>query len=201
MTTLERPAPTFEDVWRLFQETDKKFQKTDQKFQETDQKFQKTDQKFQDTDRLLKEVTRRIGQLGNRLGEFVEEMVKPALVRLFQARGLQVHRTMQNLVCRDDAGQYRAQVDLLVVNGDTAIAVECKSNLSVEDVDEHLDRLAQFKDCWPEYTGYRLLGGVAGVVVPEDVARYAYRQGLYVLAQSGDAVEIRNDGRFAAREW
>ena len=39
----------------------------------------------------------------------------------FQARGLQVHRTMQNLVCRDDAGQYRAQVDLLVVNGDTAI--------------------------------------------------------------------------------
>ncbi|MCC7277217.1 MAG: DUF3782 domain-containing protein, partial [Chromatiaceae bacterium] len=160
MTTLERPAPTFEDVWRLFQETDQKFQKTDQKFQETDQKFQKTDQKFQDTDRLLKEVTRRIGQLGNRLGEFVEEMVKPALVRLFQARGLQVHRTMQNLVCRDDAGQYRAQVDLLVVNGNTAIAVECKSNLSVEDVDEHLDRLAQFKDCWSEYAGYRLLGGV-----------------------------------------
>ncbi|HSO78979.1 MAG TPA: hypothetical protein VLQ88_02215 [Chromatiaceae bacterium] len=28
---------------------------------------------------------------------------------------------MQNLVCRDDAGQYRAQVDLLVVDGDTAI--------------------------------------------------------------------------------
>ena len=107
---------------------------------------------------------------------------------------------MQNLVCRDDAGQYRAQVDLLVVNGDTAIAVECKSSLSVEDVDEHLDRLPLFKDCWPEYAGYRLLGGVAGVVVPEDVARYAYRQGLSVLAQSGDAVEIRNDGRFAARD-
>ena len=76
----------------------------------------------------------------------------------FQARGLQVHRTMQNLVCRDDAGQYRAQVDLLVVNGDTAIAVECKSNLAVADVDEHLDRLARFKDGWPEYAGYRLLG-------------------------------------------
>ena len=80
-----------------------------------------------------------------------------------------------------------------VVDGDTAIAVACKSNLSVEDVDEHLDRLALFKDGWPEYARYRLLGGVAGVVVPEDVARYAYRLGLYVLAQSGDAVEIRND--------
>ncbi len=31
-------------------------------------------------------------------------------------------------------------------------------------------------------------------MVPEDVARYAYHQGLYVLAQSGDAVKIRNDG-------
>ncbi len=134
-------------------------------------------------------------------GAFVEEMVKPALVRLFQPRGLQVHRTMHNLVCPDDAGQYHAQVALLVIAGDTAIAVECKSNLSVEDVDEHLDRLALFKDCWPEYAGYRLLGGVAGVVVPEDVARYAYRQGLSVLAQSDDAVEIHNDGRFTAREW
>jgi hypothetical protein len=198
MTTLERPAPTFEDVWRLFQVTDQKFQETDRLLKA---RSEETDRKFQETSQLLKEVTRRIGQLGNRLGEFVEEMVKPALVRLFQARGLQVHRTMQHLVCRDDAGQYRTEVDLLVVDGDTAIAVECKSNLSVEDVDEHLDHLALFKDCWPEYAGYRLLGGVAGVVVPEDVARHAYRQGLYVLAQSGDAVEIRNDGRFAAREW
>ena len=67
-------------------------------------------------------------------------------------------------------------------------------------MNEHLDRLARFKDGCPEYAGYHLLGGVAGVVVPEDVARYAYRQGLSVLAQTGDAVEIRNDGRFAARE-
>jgi hypothetical protein len=96
----------------------------------------------------------------------------------FHARGLQVHRTLQNLVCRDDTGQNRAQVDLLVVDGDTAIAVACKSHLSVEDVDDHLDRLGLFKDCWPVYAGYRLLGAVAGVVVPEDVARYAYRQGL-----------------------
>ncbi len=116
------------------------------------------------------------------------------------ATGLQ--RSLENLVCYEDGYQYRAQVALLVIAGDTAIAVECKSSLSVEDVDEHLDRLPLFIDCWPEYAGYRLLGGVAGMVVPEEVARYyADRHGPSVLAQSGDAVEIRNDGRFAAREW
>ncbi len=79
---------------------------------------------------------------------------------------------MHNLVCRDDAGQYRAQVDLLVVDGDTAIAVECKSNLSVEDVDEHLDRLALFKDGWPEYAGYRLLGTHPLAQPPRPLARH-----------------------------
>jgi hypothetical protein len=31
------------------------------------------------------------------------------------------------------------------------------------------------------------MGAVAAMVVPDDVARYAYRQGLFVLAQSAIA--------------
>lgn len=71
---------------------------------------------------------------------------------------------------RDDAAQHRAQVDVLAVAGDAAIALVCKIHLSIKDADEHLDRLALFKDCWPEYAGYRLLGGVPAAV-PEDFAR------------------------------
>ena len=200
-TTLEQPAPSFNDVWRMFQETDLKFKETDLQFKETDRKFQETDRKFQETERLVKNLSKSIGDLGNRLGGFVEEMVKPGLVRLFQAQGLKVHRTMQNLTCRDDNGQFLAQVDLLVVDSDTAIAVECKSYMSVDDVNEHIERMAMFKACWPEYGAYKLLGGVAAMVLPEDVGRYAYRQGLFVLAQSGEAVEIRNDARFVAKVW
>jgi hypothetical protein len=194
MTIPQPPAPTFEDVWRMFQETDRKFQETDRKFQETDRKFQETDRKIQ-------EVTQNLGRLGNRLGDFVEELVKPGLVRVFQGRGLKVHRTMQNLVCRDDHDRYLAQVDLVAVDSDTVIAVECKSQFAAEDVTEHLERLALFKGCWPEYRTYTLLGGVAAMVLPEDVGRFAYRQGLYVLAQSGETLEIRNDARFTARTW
>jgi len=32
----QQPAPTFENVWRMFQETDRKFAETDRKFQEAD---------------------------------------------------------------------------------------------------------------------------------------------------------------------
>jgi hypothetical protein len=229
-------APTFEDVWRMFQETDRKFQETDRKFQETDRLFkenalfqketarqleetglkmqetdrqiqatdrqiQKTDRQMQETDRELQEVTRQLGSHGNRLGEFVQEMVRPAVVRLFKSRDLPVHQVMPNVVAYDDDGRFVMEIDLLVINATTAIAVECKSKLTVEDVTEHLERLDQFKACFPQYRDYSLLGAVAGMVLPDEVGRHAYRRGLYVLAQSGDGILLRNDGAFQPRVW
>ena len=246
---LEQPAPTFADVWRMFQETNRQLKETDRQLKEraaetdrqlkeraaetdrqlketdrqlkeraaeTDRQFKEraleADRRFQETERVIKEdaletrkrikeVTDNIGRLGNRLGEFVEDMVKPGLVRVFQAQGLKVHRTMQNLSCKDDAGRLLAQVDLLVVDSDTAIVVECKSYLSIDDVNDHIERMGVFKSCWPEYAAYKLLGAVAAMVLPEGVGRYAYRKGLFVLAQNGEMVEIRNDADFQPKVW
>ncbi|MEA3640857.1 MAG: hypothetical protein VBE63_13055 [Lamprobacter sp.] len=36
---------------------------------------------------------------------------------------------------------------------------------------------------------------------PDQVGRFADRKGLFVLAQSGPAMEIRNDARFQPRTW
>jgi hypothetical protein len=101
----------------------------------------------------------------------------------------------------DDNGQVIAEVDLFAVNQEVAVAVECKSHLGVDDVKEHLALLAIFKQSFPQYGGYQLLGAVAGMVVPDQVGRYAYRSGLFVLAQSGNAMEIRNDAGFEPRAW
>ncbi len=128
-------------------------------------------------------------------------MVRPAVVRLLRARGLPVHQVAPNLSAYDDSGQVIAEVDLLALNAQVAVAVECKSHLSVDDVNEHLQRLAQFKDCFPHYREYQLLGAVAGMVVPDQVGRYADRKGLFVLAQSGQAIEIRNDASFQPKTW
>jgi hypothetical protein len=38
-------------------------------------------------------------------------------------------------------------------------------------------------------------------VVPDDVARYAVRKGLFVIGQSGDQVTIRNAPDFRPRAW
>ncbi|AGX88134.1 FAD-binding oxidoreductase [Candidatus Symbiobacter mobilis] len=193
--TIERiENPTFDDVWRLIQEIALLGK-------ETDRKLQETDRLVQENAKQIKETNRQLGLQGNRLGEFVQEMVRPALVRLFRDRNLPVHQVIPNMCSYDDNRQFRAEIDLLVVNTDVAIAVECKSHLKQADVDEHLERLGNFKEYFPQFKGFSILGAVAGMVLPDEVGRYAYRKGLYVLAQSGEGIDIRNDGQFQPQQW
>ncbi len=37
------------------------------------------------------------------------------------------------------------------------------------------------------------------MVIPKDVARYAYKQGLFVMTQSGEAMTILNDEKFTPK--
>ena len=200
-------ATTYEDILALFQESDRKFQQlfqeTDRKFQDTDRKFQDTDRKFQETERVLREkldrVTNAIGKLGNRLGDFIEDAVRPAAVRLFRERGIEVHEVHQQVSAA--RGGEGIEVDLLVVNDQDAIAIECKSLLSVDDVNEHRERLAKLKRLLPAYASKRMLGAVAAMVIPDEVATYAMRQGFFVIGQSGEQLVIRNDPSFQPKGW
>ncbi len=216
-TTYEEILELFRETDRKFQEvaesqkdTDRKFQDTDRKFQDTDRKFQDTDRKFQDTERLLKEQSQdtdrkikkmslTIDKLGNRLGDYIEDAVRPAAVRLFRARGIEVHEVHQNITAqRADEG---IEVDLLVVNDTDVIAIECKSLLSVDDVNEHRERLDKLKRLLPTYANKRVFGAVTAMVIPDNVAHYAYRQGFFVIGQSGEQLIIRNDESFRPQAW
>jgi hypothetical protein len=154
-----------------------------------------------DFDKRMKELSKQLGGHANRLGEFVQEMVRPAVVRLFQERGLPVHQVSSNMKGFDDNGKIGIEIDLIVVNTETLILVECKSKLTNEGINEHLARLAAFKQYFPIYDKYTVLGAVAGIVMPENVSDYAKSQGLFVLAQSGDSIEIRNTDTFEPKEW
>jgi hypothetical protein len=198
---------TSEEVWQLLKELIETQKETKQllkeQAEEADRRSAETDRRFRETERLLKEQSKKtdeqIGRLGNRLGEFVEWQVRPAVVRLFQERGIDVHEFLPDVsVKRANGG---LQIDLLVVNETEAILVEVKSKLSQADVDEHLERLGKFKELMPRFSDVNALGAVAGMIVPDDIASYAYRKGLYVLAQSGENLVILNDQKFKPRVW
>jgi hypothetical protein len=193
-------ATTADEVWQLLGELIQSQKETEKLFKE---QSQESDRRFRETERLIKEQNKRVdeqlGKLGNRLGEFVEWQVRPAAVRLFQKRGIDVTELSSDLsVQRGDEG---LEIDLLVVNGSEAIAIEVKSKLTQADVDEHLERLDKFKRLLPRYQSLKILGAVAAMVTPKEVASYAYRQGLFVIAQSGDNLVILNDPKFKPKAW
>jgi hypothetical protein len=190
---------TIEDIRAILKELAQSQQELSQSQQELSQAQKETDKQIKETDKQINRVSKQIGELGNRLGEFVEWQVRPAVVRLFQERGIDVHEFHPGIsVKRDNEG---LEIDLLVVNDTDAILVEVKSKLTQRDVDEHLQRLAKFKRLMPRFRDVKALGAVAAMIVPDEVASYACRQGLFVLVQSGENVIILNDAEFTPRVW
>ena len=212
---------------RKFQETDRKFQETDRKFQETErwlkehtqeterllkEQAKESEHKLQETERLMdkhtkeaarrsKELDKRIGDLGNRLGEFVEGMVAPGIKRLFQERGIVLRTVSRDVSSSDPALGLATQIDLFAIDGDCCVLIEVKSKCSIDDVNDHIERMGKFKRLFPEYADKKAYGAVAAMVMPEDVAKYAWRKGFFVIAQEGDAAVILNDAKFVPAAW
>jgi hypothetical protein len=160
---------------------------------------EKTERELEKTERFLRELGKQFGDLGNRLGQFVEEMVAPALVQLLQERGIAVTQVSRRTSSKRKGAAM--EVDLLAVNDTDVVAVEVKSRLSDDDVRRQLERLGKFKMAFPQYRGYRVLGAVAAMVVPDEIGRQAQDAGLFVLAPSGEAMRILNDEAFEPKAW
>jgi hypothetical protein len=180
-------------------ETDRKFRETDQKFQETEAQMRETDRKMREVFARFDNLSRRFGDLGNRLGEFFEEMVLPALEDLFRARGLDVSEVYRRVTSH--RGGERIEIALLVTDSDLAVALMCRSHLTREEVERHVERMNKFKRLLPKYADMRIQGAVAGMVVDEDAVEAAQAAGLWVLAKSGETVTLRNDPGFTPRVW
>lgn len=195
-----------DDIWVILREitqVQKELQEGQKELQEGHKKFQEDNKALraaqQQTEREIKATNASIGRLGNRLGEFVEEAVRPSAVRLFRERGLDIHEVQQNVSAKRDGEGI--EIDLLVINDKEMVVIECKSNLGLDDVNDHLLRLEKMKRLMPRYKDYRISGAVASMVIADNVAAYAIRKGLYVIGQNGEHLELRNEAVFLAKAW
>jgi hypothetical protein len=203
----------FQETERLFQavaqesqETERRFQETERLFQAVAQESQETERRFQETERFLqrtaqenRQVNKQLGELGGAWGRFVEDLVAPACERLFVERGIPVDQVSQRVKRRRQGDTL--EIDVLVVNQGHVLAVEVKSSLSVEDVREFVADLERFRTFFPEYADMQIYGAVAGIGIESGADRYAYRQGLFVLTQSGESVVLLNDSQFQPKAW
>jgi hypothetical protein len=221
-------ARTADDVWELLaqlveaqKETERRMQETDRRMQEYAEESQRsrqeterilkdyaeeaqrsrqeTERQIKEVNKQIKEVNKQIGNLGGKWGLFVENMVAPACETLFLNRGIPVHRVSQRVKNRLEGRTL--EIDVLVTNENHVLVVEVKSSLGVDNVKELIEDLREFRQFFPEYNHKQLYGAVAGILIEEGADKYAYRQGLFVLAQAGENVAILNDENFQPRAW
>ena len=191
------------EIWDILKENSLQIGRLQSAQFETDRILKELSAEIKETQKItageIKAVNTSIGRLSNRLGEFVEEAVRPSAVRLFRERGIDVHEVHQNVTSDREGSAF--EIDLLVVNNQDVVAIECKSNLSIDDVNEHLERLEKIKRFLPDHVNKRISGAVAGMVIPANVATYAIKKGLYVIGQNGEHLELRNEKSFTAKTW
>ncbi len=205
---------TLEDIYALFRISQEELKRSSEEFDrriaeqerlaaaakiESDRRAAEAARTLEEMKRSVAETTRTVNALTTRWGRFVEELVEPAVVRLFQGRGIDVKETHPRVRVKRET--VAMEIDILVVDTTDVVLVECKSRLSKDDVNEFIEKLQKFKLAFPAYKNYQAYGAVAGIEINEGVDRYAYQQGLFVIRPSGDTVEIANDEKFRAITW
>ena len=203
--------PSFEQFWAWFVESNKK---ADQRKQEFDQQMQESREKFdremaelreqsRETDRRLKKTDKIIGDLGNRFGELVEHLVAPSIKEKFNELGFAFTRSSLDVEIDDpDNTEDKAEVDILLENGEVVIAVEVKSKANQEDVAEHIERMAKLR----RYASHRqdnrrYQGAVASAILSDSMRKYILRKGFYPIEQTGDTVRIAIPKGFTPKVW
>ena len=175
----------------------------DQWVKEIRQTLAETAQLQKETEWWAKEAHRKVSALGSRIGEIVENMVAGNIVEKFQAFDYEIIQCAPRVKYEYKKLGMRGEIDLFLEDGDVAILVEVKTTLETTDVRKHIKQLEEYRRC-ADARGdkRRFVGAVAGAVVEGEAMEFAHENGMYVIVQSGEAVEIvQTPEGFKAREW
>ena len=165
--------------------------------------FQETREAIKETDRLLKNVTKNIGGLNNSMGELIETLIAAKLWEKFSAFPYNLQRGYQRVYVYDEKNHPVTDIDILLSDTEWTMAVEVKREVKTDDIDHHIIRMNRIRKYPPaEVKGKKLLGAIAGGIVPPDVKDSAYKAGFFVIELQGESVALAPppDG-FSPKIW
>ena len=174
---------TFEQVWAALME---------------DREHQK------ETSREIKELTRQMGGLHNSFGELAEHLVAPGVARRFNELGYHFNIEVTRGLIIKEEGKIKAEIDILLENGECIIAVEVKTkvqaNIGNDDIEHHKQRLTILRK-YRLQDQRKILGAIAGAMFAPGAKEAALQAGFFVLEQSGDTMQMDLPDGFIPQEW
>ena len=153
-------------------------------------------------EKTVADLSKNIGGLGNLQGRLTEALFEEELWKKFNEIDFDFDSQISHKRFVDNK-QLIAEADFFLENGQYAMPVEIKTELSIGDIDGHIERISKIREYMDARNDNRkLVGAIAGEIVAENVLRYAHKKGLYVLKQTGDSVAIASaPHNFKRQEW
>jgi hypothetical protein len=195
---------SFEKVWAMFQEDRERSKQDWERSREEREKYEERSRKeWEQIKEQMKETDRRLGKLGNRLGEMVEYTIMPCLIEKFRKLGFIFTEAYPHAVIDDEENDIYAEIDITLKNGDKVMIVEVKNKLTIDDINEHIERMKKVRAHADLHNDKRIyLGAIGGIVINKNEKQFALRNGFYVVEPSGETFNITiPDGIYSPREW
>ena len=92
--------------------------------------------------------------------------------------------------------------DLVLKNGDSVAVIEVKHKPHPNDIENFATRkLPSFRKSLPEFTNYKIYGGIAGMAFPATLKKQAEDLGLIALTQDGGRIRTLNSEGFTPKAY
>ena len=144
-----------------------------------------------ETEKAHKRTEEALGRLSNRLGDIAEYTLLPDLPEKFKPFDFTFQVINRHRKIADAEHGIHAEIDAFLENGNQAMAVEVKTTLRHEDVDNHVGRMEKIRRYADLHKDKRqFFGAIAATIIDEDTKRYALKQGFYLIEPSGEDVKI-----------
>jgi hypothetical protein len=180
--------PNFESVWEFFQESGKKQEELAASQKETDRQLKETDRQLKE---YAESTNKSIGAITNLFGDLTEAMVAPKICDKFNEFGFSFLKAGPNPSFNDKINGISFEVDIMLENSDKAMLIEVKTKLTEERIDKHIIRLEKMRKYANLHGDKRtFLGAVAGIVVTDEIRKYALSKGLYFIEYAGETFYI-----------
>lgn len=145
---------------------------------ETDRLQKETFAQMKETDKKIKELATRFSTT---TGNIIEGLMSSSATEMFQRAGYDMHSKAKNVSRKSKNPNEGMEVDVILHNDTSAIAVEVKASCGKGDIDRFLHQMEKFKRLFPLYADKEVLVAIAAINYENDADNYAHRCGLIVV--------------------
>ena len=161
--------------------------------------FREVAERQAETDRIVREnaeqmrlVFKKMGSWDNNHGNFAEEYFfnsfEQGRKNFFGEEFYNIKKKAPGL-----NEQYEDEYDILFINGESVGIVEVKFKAHQDHISKVLRKAVTFRENFPFYANHRVYLGFASLVFDEIVEEKCKEEGIVVIKQVGDTVEIYDD--------